>query len=542
VRLPSEARRTGQIGRASQLLEDRTRLLPRELQLAAAEEGRRRLEAAREVGEVAGVVGIDLVRDEPLRLRDRIRYHLFRLDPELARDLLRESLPRRRIPRSLAVPRDTDALRLRLEWSGDGQGDDERGEHSGNSFLDRPKLRKVDRILTAHEGEEVVILRDPLGVAEAVSLGAAYAKVLDLLDGTRTPAQVRQSLLMKDGVDVHAGDLDGFVADLSEGGWLDDAAFRARWEGLHAAFLSADPRPPRFAGTLYPADPDELRSAFAKHLGDVDRVRVGSDVVGVLLPHGPPDLCGAVAAATLADLPAPEDVELVVVLGTDHGPGLTPYVATPKGFATPLGVVRNASDTFEALHRRVPWIDREEIRHRDALSIEIAVIHLQLAYGDACPPILPVLCGQAVLRGSSEAGHAGRFVAALESLCEDRSVLFFGSAELSHAGEAYGRPSLTESTARDVQTRDRACLEDLCAAREDALAARCRENHEQGRPSGGAVMTTLASLLPSRYRAEIAAYETRSVPGSAPGTVGLAGVRFRRPGPTPPSGRSERAR
>jgi AmmeMemoRadiSam system protein B len=428
------------------------------------------------------------------------------------------------------VPRDADAIRIRCRSSGDGDGDDEVGQHSGNSFLDRPKLRKVDRIRAVHDGEDVVVLRDPLGVAESFAVGAAYGKLLDLLDGTRTPAQVRQSLLLRDGLDVHAADLEGFVADLSDGGWLDDAAFRRRWEGLHAAFLAADPRPARFAGTLYPADPAELRRSFAAALGEVDRVRAGSDVVGVLVPHGPPELCGSVVAATLTDLPAPRDLDLVVVFGTDHGPGLTPYVATGKGFATPLGTVRNATETFAALQRRVPWIDREEIRHRDALSIEAAVLYLQFAYGDACPPILPVLCGQTVLRGSSGPdGHAALFVAALEALCEDQRTLYFGSAELSHAGEAYGRPPLTPSIAEDVGARDRACLDDLCAARDEALASRCREAHEQGRPSGGAVMTTLAQLLPSSYRAEIAAYETRSVPGSAPGTVGLAGVRFRSP-------------
>jgi hypothetical protein len=394
--------------------------------------------------------------------------------------------------------------------------------------LDRPKLRKVDRIRADHDGEEVVVLRDPLGIAESVSVGAAYGKLLDLLDGTRTPAQVRQSLLLRDGLDVHAGDLEAFVADLSEGGWLDDDAFRARWEGLHAAFLAADPRPARFAGTIYPDDPEELRRTIATHLGQVDRVRAGSDVVGVLVPHGPPELCGSVVAATLADLPAPDDLELVVVVGTDHGPGLTPYVVTGKAFATPLGIVANATDTFEALRRRVPWVDREEIRHRDALSIEAAVVVLQFVYGTACPPILPILCGQTVLRGSSP-GHAARFVAALEALCEDRPILYMGSAELSHAGEAYGRPPLTAAAAAEIGARDRACLDDLCAARDDALSSRCKEPHAQGRPSGGAVMTTLAQLLPSRYRAEIAAYETRSVPGTVPGEVGLAGVRFRRP-------------
>ena len=247
---------------------------------------------------------------------------------------------------------------------------------------------------------------------------------------------------------------------------------------------------------------------------------------GVLVPHGPPEVVGSVVDPTLTELPPPDELELIVILGTDHGPGLTPYVATRKAFATPLGVVDNATETFDALQRRVPWIDREEIRHRDAVSIEVAVLYLQQIYGEGCPPILPVLCGQTVLRGRAD-GHAARFVAALEALTEDRPVLYWGSAELHHAGEAYGRPPLDEGAAAVLAARDQACLKDLAAARVDALASRCREPHPQGRMSGGAVMTTLASVLGAQSRADVAAHETKTIPGSA-SSIGLAGVRFRR--------------
>ena len=392
--------------------------------------------------------------------------------------------------------------------------------------MDRPKLRKVDRIRQRRDDEDMLVLRDPLGVAEPVAVAAQYGPVLDLLDGTRTPAQVRQSLIMSGGVDVDAADLRAFVDDLAEGGWLDDARFRERWEGLHAAFIDTNPRPARFAGLLYPEDPPSLRTRLGDHFADIERTRPGSDVRGVLIPHGPPEVVGSVVDRTLTELPPPGELELIVILGTDHGPGLTPYVATRKAFATPLGVVNNATETFDALQRRVPWIDREEIRHRDAVSIEVAVLYLQQLYGDGCPPILPVLCGQTVLRGRAD-GHASRFVAALEALTEDRPVLFWGSAELHHAGEAYGRPAVDASTAADLAARDEACLQDLAAARVDALASRCREPHSQGRMSGGAVMTTLASVLGADSRADVAAHETKTIPGSA-SSIGLAGVRFRR--------------
>lgn len=392
--------------------------------------------------------------------------------------------------------------------------------------MERPKLRKVDRIAHEREGQSLLVLRDPLGVAEPFAIDAEFTRVLDAMDGTKTIRQIRHSLLLAGTLDLPEEDLAGFVEALREGGWLDDDAFAMKWQELHREFLEAPTRAARYADVLYPAEPEALRAQLDAAI-DPNRQRwsTSAPILGLAVPHGPMELVGDVLNDTLEGLPPPESLELVVVLGTDHGPGLTPYVATPKRFATPLGDVEVDQRTFAALQRRVSWVVREEIRHRDAHSIEWAAILLRHLYGDRCPPILPILCGQTVL-SSKDDGRAEAFCALVEGLCEDRSVLYWGSAELSHAGVAYGRPPADETAVAGVRARDEACLQLLEQGHADRLAASCREAHPQGRPSGGPVLTSLCRLLPAGYRTEIASHQTRKIPGEGDGVVGLAGVRF----------------
>ncbi|MEM6292749.1 MAG: AmmeMemoRadiSam system protein B [Myxococcota bacterium] len=393
----------------------------------------------------------------------------------------------------------------------------------------RPSLRRVERSEATLEGERVVILRDPLGIAESFALDADFAPVLDLLDGSRTPAQIGQSLRMRGVLDLPTDDLAAFVGALSEQGWLDDESFRDRWAALHADFLEQDPRAPRFADVFYPADPGRLASTLAAHLGDQPRTCSGASTVGVVLPHGPLDQMAAVLDATLRDLPPADEVDVVIVLGSDHGPGLLPYAAARRGYDTPLGPVALDTATADALDRRLPWAFREEIRHRSAHSIELAAILLRAVYADHVPPMLPVLCGASVLRARDpEAGE--RFVATLDALLEGRRALIWGSAELSHGGVAYGRPALDRAGVQALEDRDRACLDDLVRGRHGALRDRCAAEHPQGRPSGGPVLATFHQLLPEA-RIEVCAYETATTAGPGgvgSGVAGFAGLRARR--------------
>src|SRR5687767_14931911 len=130
--------------------------------------------------------------------------------------------------------------------------------------MDRPKLRQVDRYELRRGDEDLLVVRDPLGLAEPFAIDADFGVVLDLLDGTRTLPQIRQSLLMAHSIDLPAEDLADFIADLGDHGLLDDDQFRDLWADAHADFVEADERPPTLAGVVYPDHPGELAAVLAR--------------------------------------------------------------------------------------------------------------------------------------------------------------------------------------------------------------------------------------------------------------------------------------
>lgn len=398
--------------------------------------------------------------------------------------------------------------------------------------MDRPKLRKVDRTVLRRGDEQLIVLRDPLGIAEPAAFPQEAAQVLDMLDGQRTAAQIRQSLLLRDRMDLSLSDLKALVAELAEAGFLEDDHFRGMWDAARRAFMAGELRPPRFAGLLYPEAAGELGAALTAALPQpAARLRRGSDVIGVLCPYQPIEgRAGALVDATLRELPPAAELDLIVLLGTDHHPGLLPFAITDKRYATPLGALPVDVALVAALERRLPWIRREELRHREGMSLELGALALTHIYGDACPPVLTVLCGQAALSAGDGEDKTDAFLATMEYLLAGRRVLWWISAELSHAGPAFGRPALAPGDLKALGERDLACLESLAAGRPEQLVARCMENDETlGRPSGAAALSTLARLLPVGYRAELAEYLTLRSPGREEGWIGLVGMRFRRP-------------
>jgi AmmeMemoRadiSam system protein B len=398
--------------------------------------------------------------------------------------------------------------------------------------MDRPRLRKVDRTVLRRGDELLIVLRDPLGIAEPAAFPQEAGQVLDMLDGQHTPAQIRQSLLLRERVDLSLADIRALLAELGESGFLDDDHFRGLWDAARRSFMASEIRPPRCAGLLYAEDPDELRAAMQTVLpGPAGRLRRGSDVIGVLCPYQPLEgRTAALVEATLRGLPPANEIDLIVLLGTDHHPGLLPFAITDKRYATPLGALPVDAPLVAALERRLPWIRREELRHREGMSLELGALALGHIYGEACPAVLPVLCGQTALLTGDDEAKTDAFLATMEHVLEGRRVLWWISAELSHAGPAFGRPPLAPEDLRALAARDLACLDSLAAGRPEQLVARCIENDELlGRPSGAAALSTLARLLPVGYRAELAEYLTLRSSGPDEGWIGLVGMRFCRP-------------
>lgn len=363
----------------------------------------------------------------------------------------------------------------------------------------------------------LVVLRDPLEIAEEVALDAEFIPVLDLMDGTRTPAQIRQSLVFRGGVDVELDDLLAFVTDLSKAGLLEDNVFFKRAERVHHGFLRSQTRAMKGEGVLF----DE--GATAKIRSALGEVETDDEVCGLLVPHQPLDAAPDLLRAAVSRLPDPETLEAVVVLGTDFHPGNFPVALTAKAYETPLGLVEGAPDLIAAFERRIDWATREQVRHRVGLAVELGALLLRHAYGERVPPTVFVTCGAGLI-GDQRESEIEAFLAAAEVVLPER-CLFVGVGELGHAGAAYERPQMSPAS-MEQSVHD--LLDPLTRGRLVRVEQRLSTAGEAGAPpSGGGVIRLLGRLLPVGYRSEICGYVAHPTAGGE-GLAGLASVRFLR--------------
>lgn len=392
--------------------------------------------------------------------------------------------------------------------------------------------------------ELLLVLRDPLELAEPFAIDAIHEPVLDALDGQRSLAQVRQSLLMRGLACIELADLEDFVADLSEAGLLDDDRFREAWAASHAAFVDEEIRAPRRAGLLYPEHPEALHTWLRACLPQASpraanppkglyaaeaptRAWVRAPIA-IVAPHQPPPSIAASLRRLLSGLPPPEQYRRVVILATDHAPGLLPYASADKDWATPLGTVACDLELLAKLDQRVPWLLREQTRLRLSDPIEWVTLILRALWGDRCPPVLPIACGQTRMTTQDGALSARELICALDDLLGESTrageVLWWTAAELSHVGPAYGHQQLPPR--EQVEADDRRLLAPLLDNHPELLAKLCMERPAATRPSGAASLITLADLLPEHYQATLIDYQALPAPGEDSGWIGCPTIKI----------------
>mgnify|MGYP001828862337 FL=1 len=178
------------------------------------------------------------------------------------------------------------------------------------------------------------------------------------------------------------------------------------------------------AGSFYPADPDELRSALAALLGPFspsDHALAEKLPRALVVPHAGLDFSGPVAAAAYARLlPFARRYRRIVLLGTAHGQSFD-GLALPgvDAFATPLGTVPVDAAGVASLDGPQVFVDPD--LHRFEHSIEVQLPFLQVVLDRF--RIVPLLVGKA---------GADTVARIIESLCETETSLLVVSTDLTH--------------------------------------------------------------------------------------------------------------
>jgi MEMO1 family protein len=400
-------------------------------------------------------------------------------------------------------------------------------------MTERPRLRPLEMFPVEAEGESLICVRDPTGMAERAFLRRPAAYLAVLCDGTRTIPEVALEFARRSGIGVSDAVVEGLIADLDRCGLLEGPRADARKARIRDAFEAAPTRPAAHAGLCYPTDGEELRAYLAAFVGTGAPSDVGPPDA-LIVPHIDFHRGGPVYARAYATLAEPPD--LVVVFGTDHNGVDAPFALTRKPYATPLGEVPTDAALVSRLHAELgDWVFADELHHRNEHSIEFQAVWLRYHYGDRTPPMLPVLCGslhRELGRAASPGSDPRRaaFIDVLGRAIAGRSVLVVAGADLAHVGPQFGDPeSMAGREARGrVEGDDRAALAAAATGSAEGFFRAVADVGDRNRICGLAPIWATLALRPAG-RGTLIDYAQCGADATGDSFVSVASMALRRP-------------
>ncbi len=426
-------------------------------------------------------------------------------------------------------------------------------------MVNLPKLRPLEMRWVNQEGQPYLFLRDPVGLSDAQLLfPAPLAPLLALCDGTRDPGALQAAIELRTGLWLPLDQIHEILQQLRVSLFLDDQRYLAVLQYRLDAYRSAACRAPALAGKVYPEDPTELERALAS-FGSVDEggstlpplAKGGlgevppAPLVGVVSPHIDYERGGPVYARTWGKAaPALQEIELAVILGTDHAGGPACLTLTKQHYATPFGVLPTNQGIVESLARALgpERSFAEEVHHVREHSVELAAVWLHYALGGRLCQLVPVLCGpldhalQDSVRPEDADPGLAEALAILSDALASRPALVIAAGDLAHVGPAFGDPAPLDLIGRARCTAaDETLLGAMAAGDADGFLAAVRREGDARRICGLSPIYLALRLL-AGATGEVTGYTHCPADPEGGSLVSIAGVLLRRqpalPSPT----------
>ncbi len=315
---------------------------------------------------------------------------------------------------------------------------------------DNPQLRPVEPHWVDHEGQRYLYLRDPLDMSDlTVLLPQQIAPMVMFMDGERSLSDLQTALQQSIGVAVTEADIRSVVSQLDQALMIENGSYVAAAKRALDAYRGSEFRPPSHAGPVYPDQPDALSATltgYSKLATPATPKTANGDLVGMLCPHIDYDR-GHKTYATLWEAAKPDlkDIELVIVLGTDHMGSLAKITPTMQNYSTPYGSLPTDTEIVQKIASALgpDAAFSEEIHHANEHSIELASVWLHHYARDVGFSVVPILCGSFhhFTSGEGSPDEDQNINATLEILKEQmaqRRTLVISAGDLAHVGPAFG--------------------------------------------------------------------------------------------------------
>jgi hypothetical protein len=409
---------------------------------------------------------------------------------------------------------------------------------------DSPRLRAVEAFPARVEDRDVVCLRDPSGLTDAVlTVPRGLAPILALFDGSRSFVDVQAEIMRQCGELVLRSQLESMVEILDQHLFLEGPRAEAERARQRTAFLEAPSRPAFLAGRSYDDEPGALAAALGADFdppagpGPIGPRR-DTRVPGLVTPHIDFNRGGPAYAWAYRALAEGADADCFIVLGTAHA-GLDghAFAATAKAFDTPFGPLEVDQEVLDAIAGRAPGdLFAAELAHRSEHSIEFQAVWLQYLRQHAgggerrIVPILASFAHECLVRGESPAGRReveGVLDAVRSAMATvPRRYCIVAGADLAHVGPRFGDPwQVGRGELTRVEADDRALLRPVVEANAESFFAEAIRQEDRNRVCGLSPIYALLRLLPGGCagRGQLLRYGQWPDPE---GTVTFASVSF----------------
>ncbi|HDQ71651.1 MAG TPA: AmmeMemoRadiSam system protein B, partial [Chloroflexi bacterium] len=341
-----------------------------------------------------------------------------------------------------------------------------------------PKLRPVDIHPIVQQGQQYLLLRDPLQLGEiTVSIPRPLAPILGLCDGTRDSRALSATLGVRFGIRVTSDVLDHLFDALDEALLLENERFVRARERAVRQYRQAPFRPASLAGRTYPAELDDLRRLFQGYLDEAGDIPPVERVQGLVSPHIDYERGGSVYARTWsAAREAVREADLVLMLGTDHFGGEHLLALTYQDYETPFGVLPTSQSVVETLVEALGEKALDgELYHRHEHSIELGAVWLHhMRDGEPCE-FVPILCGSFypfVQEGEGDPRDdptIDTLVRVFRQAARGRRVLVVAAADLAHVGPAFGGRPVDGVGRAQLKAADDVLMTHMCAGDVDGF-------------------------------------------------------------------------
>ena len=342
-----------------------------------------------------------------------------------------------------------------------------------------PKIRPVNSTLIKYKGHNYLKLGDPMSMSDqSILIPEHLAYVIQVCDGTKDIVEMKNLMSHNHGLDLSIDTITELLRSLNEVLLIENGGFKQVKEKMLKEYIDSDYRTPYHAGAVYPSDPSELTdllNEYCRAIGREEcRVNVTGDLAGIISPH----IDYARGQRTYAQLWKTawtdlREIELVIVLGTDHYGGPGQITSTFQDYATPLGILSTEISAVQTLEKEMgkEFLFREEFHHIKEHSLELALVWLHYSLKiSRLPsiPIVPILCGSFSTFISAEKNlyrdkKINTLIHCLKRIMEERKTLVISAGDLAHLGPVFGDSAPMDEESRiKLKKADYKSLDAIC--------------------------------------------------------------------------------